>query len=219
MKKTLSFILLIFCSSMAFAQSAIIIEPNPVPARGVRKNIQLDFEGRIVENPPNTYYYNISNIDFVPTGYLNENAFLSSFKRDETKYGTAYFVDGTVEDYWMVAPVDLPDGAVIDNLSAYFIDKSTGANSENLTIRLIRRTINQNLIPSPEVIIASAETTDGTTMAVRSVNTTITANNTVNNNLYTYFIKVLVEDVNIDVGYHWKGEILAIKTVRLRYNL
>jgi len=119
----------------------------------------------------------------------------------------------------MVAPVDLPDGAVIDNLSAYFIDKSTGASGENLTIRLIRRTINQNLIPSPEVIIASVETTDGTTMAVRSVNTTITANNAVNNNLYTYFIKVLVEDVNIDVGYFWKGEILAIKTVRLRYNL
>ena len=81
-----------------------------------------------------------------PTGYLNDNAFLSSFKRDDSKYGTAYFVDGTVEDYWMVAPVDLPDGAVIENLSAYFIDKSTGASGENLTIRLIRRTINQNQI-------------------------------------------------------------------------
>jgi hypothetical protein len=203
-----------------YAQSAITIEPNPT-STGILTDLKLNDQGKVVavNDAIKTYYYNASNLDFMPN--TTNSVEMNKFTRDDITYGTAYFGTTAPEEDFMLAPIDLPHGATIIRLRSYYIDESTGANGKNLTIKLIRRAKGTNGNPLVEELIASNVSTTPTLhhnfMDIETSTATLTTNNVVDNITYHYFIKIIVAEIDFDVNFNWVGNILAIRDVELQY--
>jgi hypothetical protein len=188
---------------------------------GLNKVLTSDANGNatwqtlVVPTATTTSYYNASNLDFMPyTNFLTEFA---KFTRDDAVMGTCYFSSAANESQFMIAPIDLPDGAIINQMKTFFVDNSTGASGKNITILLIRRQKASSTHSFPELIISTNITTDGSNTNVRTVQATVATNNVVDNQTYHYFIKATIDDGDLDSNLSWVGNLLAIRDVELQY--
>jgi hypothetical protein len=189
-----------------FAQSSFTITPNPTPS-GVVSDLKIDVQGKIL-TATQTHYYNASNLDFFSNFTINWN-FLT---RDDN--GTCYFsnVASANESYFMLAPVDIPNGAVITRLKTFYVDNTS---AEQLTVELIRRLKTEN--PQTNDVIATNLSTANVNTSIRTAQATVSTNNVIDNLLYHYFIKVKIGDFSDVPTQQWRGSALAIRDVELQY--
>ena len=218
MKKIKVLILSLLVSSRIYAQQSITIVPNP-SANGTLSSLAIDVDGKLIKTSgggptvASPAYYNLSNLDLMPS--RTKALLMDKFVRDDAlNNGTCYFETNANTGDWMLAPVDLPDGSALTNMKAIYFDHY---NPENMTIQLIRRTKAMALVPLPETILASI-TTSSTINRVMQTSQVNLADIIINNDLYQYFIKVIVRELDIDATYFWGGSALAIRNVELKYN-
>ena len=161
-------------------------------------------------NPSSTHYLNTNNLDFLPNFTQNTN--MNIFIRDDN--GTAYFsnVASATEINFMLAPVDLPDGAVVTRLKSFYVDNTS---AEQLTIELIRRLKTENTQTNDVMATNLSAATNN--VSIRTVQTTTILNSTIDNNLYHYFIKVKIGDFSDVPTQQWRGAALAIRDVEVQY--
>lgn len=211
--KKLILLLLALVGSKAFAQSTIIIEPNPSSA-GTLTNLKLNATGRVVaaNDPTKINYYNASNLDFLPNSTITSR--WNAFVRDHENTRIAYFDATQNESSFMLAPVDLPDGAVITRMRSFYIDNTS---FEILFIELIRRQKTTTTIATEDVM-ATTQSANTNSASVRIVQTTTIANATIDNEIYHYFIKVKIGDFTGDATQQWRVNLLGIRDVELQYN-
>lgn len=195
-----------------FSQSSFTITPNPT-ASGTVSDLKIDAQGKILK-ATQTYYYNASNMDFLPN-----DAFTSSwnaFVRDNSSTRIAFFDATRSETSYMIAPVDLPDGAVITRMKSFYIDNTS---AEILFIDLIRRIKTTTSIPlASEDIMATNQSAASNLATIRTVQTATITNPTIDNNIYYYFIKVKIADCEgCDPTQNWRGNLLGIRDVELQY--
>jgi hypothetical protein len=213
MKKTLFTILLfVAIQNIALAQSSIIIEPNPSTA-GTLTDLKLNSAGKIVaaNDPTKTHYYNASNLDFLPNSTVTSR--WNAFVRDHENTRIAYFETTLNESVFMLAPVDLPDGAVITRMRSFYIDNTS---AEILFIELIRRQKTTTTIATEDVM-ASSQSSSANSASVRTVLNTTISNPTIDNEIYHYFIKVKIGDFTGDATQQWRSNLLGIRNVELQY--
>lgn len=207
MKKLI--LLLIFIPLIgAFSQSSFTITPNPTVS-GTVSDLKIDAQGKILK-ATQTNYYNASNLDFLPIS-SNSTEF-NKFTRDDFTTGICYFSTAANESSYMVAPVDLTDGATITRLKTFYIDNIA---AENMTIELIRRL--KTLTAATDDVIATNTTPNTNSANIRTVQVTVSANNVIDNLLYHYFIKVKIGDFTGDATQQWRGALLGIREVELQY--
>ena len=164
--------------------------------------------------PTKTYYYNASNLDFLPN--TTATATWNAFTRDHENTRIAYFATTMRENTYMLAPVDLPDGSVITRLKAFYIDDN---NLETLLVDLIRRQKITTTIPlASEDIMATVQSAASISPNVRTVQDNTISNSTIDNNIYHYFIKVKIGDCSgCDLTQNWRDSSLGIRAVELQY--
>jgi hypothetical protein len=161
-----------------------------------------------------TNYYNASNMDFFPN--LSQTTTWNGFVRDHENTRIAYFVNTIRENVFMLAPVDLPDGAVITRLKAFYIDNTS---AEKLFIDLIRRDKSTTSITlAAEDIMGTVQSANTNSTNIRTVQNLTIANSTIDNNIYHYFIKVKIGDCSgCDLTQNWADNSLGIRAVELQY--
>jgi hypothetical protein len=210
MKKLILSISLLTISRLVYSQSSITIEPNP-SSSGTLTDLKINSSGKIVatNDPSKSHYYNASNLDFFPISTITSR--WNAFVREGDAVRIAYFQSSQNESSFMVATVNLPNGAIITRLRASYYDNST----EKLFIQLIRRHKTTNTIPN-EDIMAEVQSTDGSLVHISSSNTI--QNEEINNLNYYYFIKVSIGDFTGDATQQWQGAALGIRNVELLYN-
>jgi hypothetical protein len=207
MKKLI--LLLIFIPLIgAFSQSSFTITPNPT-ASGTVSDLKIDAQGKILK-ATQTYYYNASNLDFLPIS-SNSTEF-NKFTREDFTTSICYFSTAANESSYMVAPVDLADGATITRLKTFYIDNIA---AENMTIELIRRL--KSLTTATDDVIATNTTPNTNSANIRTVQATVSASNVIDNLTYHYFIKVKIGDFTGDATQQWRGALLGIRDVELQY--
>lgn len=211
MKKTLiTLLLFVAIKTITFAQSAIVIEPNP-SSTGTLTDLKLNSAGKIVaaNTPTKTHYYNASNLDFLPNSTVTSR--WNAFVRENDPVRIAYFESSQNESSYMVAPVNLPHGATITRFRASYYDNSP----EKLFIQLIRRHKTTTSLPTEDVM-AEVQSTDFSLVHISSTSTI--QNEEINNLIYYYFIKVSIGDFTGDATQQWRGAALGIRNVELQYN-
>ncbi len=161
-----------------------------------------------------TNYYNASNMDFLPSDAFTSN--LNAFTRDNLNTRIAFFDATRTEISYMIAPVDLPDGAVITRMKSFYIDNTS---AEILFTDLIRRNKTTTTITLvAEDIMATVQSAVTNLASVRTVQTTTITNPTIDNATYYYFIKVKIADCDgCDPTQNWRGNLLGIRDVELQY--
>ncbi len=161
-----------------------------------------------------TNYYNASNMDFFPN--VTFTTTWNVFTRDNVNTRIAFFDAGATETAYMIAPVDLPDGAVITRMKSFYIDNTS---LETLFVDLIRRNKTTTSIPlASEDIMATQQSAATNSTSIRTVQTTTVANATIDNATYYYFIKVKIGDCEgCDPTQNWRGNLLGIRDVELQY--
>lgn len=207
-KLILSFILSSFLGAGLFAQSSFTITPNPT-ASGIISDLKIDAQGKILK-ATQTYYYNASNLDFLPIS-SNSTEF-NKFTRDDFTTGICYFSTAANESSYMVAPVDLADGATITRLKTFYIDN---LGAENMTIELIRRL--KTLTAATDDVITTNTTPNTNSANIRTIQTSVSTNNVIDNLTYHYFIKVKIGDFTGDATQQWRGALLGIRDVEIQY--
>lgn len=127
-----------------------------------------------------TSYYIIDPLDFVVLGAGNVNRIAYPTSPDEAVYVTVE--NSTNAGANIAAPVHLPHGATIQEISFYYMDDENGAIPvKDIAFRLTRKAIGNGTNET----IASFTTSDSETTVREEVVTTIT-NGTVNNGQYSY---------------------------------
>jgi hypothetical protein len=161
-----------------------------------------------------TNYYNASNMDFLPN--LTLTSTWNAFNRDNQNTRIAFFASTVSENAYMIAPVDLPDGAIITRLKAFYIDNTS---AETLFIDLIRRNKSTTTITlAAEDIMGTVQSANTNSANIRTVQNLTVANSTIDNNIYHYFIKVKIGDCEgCDLTQNWRGDLLGIRAVELQY--
>lgn len=207
-KLILSFILSSFLGAGLFAQSSFTITPNPT-ASGIISDLKIDAQGKILK-ATQTYYYNASNLDFLPIS-SNSTEF-NKFTRDDFTTGICYFSTAANESSYMVAPVDLADGATITRLKTFYIDN---LGAENMTIELIRRL--KTLTAATDDVITTNTTPNTNSANIRTIQASVSTNNVIDNLTYHYFIKVKIGDFTGDATQQWRGALLGIRDVEIQY--
>jgi hypothetical protein len=119
--------------------------------------------------------------------------------------GEAY-LDNSVTIGWLLAPVYLPDGAVVTEMRVHVIDQSATAD---LSINLRSRAL-QVHSPAPYTEMATI-TTSGSTPFVTSPSDTTINQPTIDNASMGYCISVGCTD--------WAGTATVIKGVRITYTV
>lgn len=144
-------------------------------------------------NTPRTHYYMVGSENFVPwtnVGYWNGGG-----------TGGAY-VTASSGAYAMVAPVHLPDGAIVTRFTAYYYDNSS---SYNMTVTLYRQAMTSSYSQLAEV------STSGYSTLYRNATDTSISNATINNGSYAYHVKAYCNP--------WHGSNIRLKGARISYTI
>jgi hypothetical protein len=151
---------------------------------------------RLAYNAPRTHYFSIVGDSFRPRRVNDSIAFESSFGS-----GGAYFTAGA--EILMLAPVHLPEGAVVTNLRASFLDNS----ALNLSV-----TLDQYSVGYTTIATVTSSGLSGT--GDRSVNVTGAAA-VIRNNSNSYMVSVF------STGGNWSGAgaNLRIRNVTIAYTV
>ncbi len=139
-----------------------------------------------------TRYLNISHSAFViatanPAVHAYRNHSINSPYMIRTIGGIA----GAVT--YFIAPANLPDGAIVTNISAHFYDSN---GTYDCAVRLIRQTYN-----GPTNLIMANVTTSGTPGQVTLNTSTITLN-PISNAPYTYNLVFVTREANLQLGLY-----------------
>ncbi|HSC53491.1 MAG TPA: hypothetical protein VLC98_07725 [Phnomibacter sp.] len=141
-------------------------------------------------NAPKTYYYSISGADVVPL--VNSTV----IDRSVSSGGGFTITGGTTG---LLAPLHLPQGAVITKLTVYFYDNAT----PNLEVSLYR-----NVPTDILATVVSAGTPGESSMIDNSI-----INGTINNSLYAYAISFN------SIGGFWPDYSMIVRRVVVEYTL
>ncbi|MEO5563092.1 MAG: hypothetical protein ABIR18_06640 [Chitinophagaceae bacterium] len=147
---------------------------------------------------PKTLFYNLSGIEFVP-----------EFSLDTTVIGVgsgAISMQSSIAGRRLIAPVHLPHGATLVNMTVYISDYS-GVN--NLQVILYRKTITSNFFPDNMGFIASS----GSPSVVMPYQTPLFSS-LVDNSVYTYYISAGPENFNGS----WTGN-MYLQSIVIEYTL
>jgi hypothetical protein len=169
---------------------------NPTQKLDVRGNTRID--GNLVMNgevqiPTTARHYNISASSFVPV----TNSQL-------TFWSEAPVIGSNNEAFTAVrarAGINLPDGAVVNQVRGIIHNSST---NRNVTLRLVRTPHN----PSGALVMASAVSSGS---GVQAISTTDISNATIDNQNFSY-------DVNATWGSGQDGAVYLV-SVRIRYTI
>jgi hypothetical protein len=129
---------------------------------------------------PKQTYYSIPGVAFRSSG-IGDTLILSTGNGTATLYSGVQFSSKS-----LIVPVQLPDKAIMQDLTVYFADNSS---SLNYNIVLYRKTITSVFFPDN---IGSTSTSGSSTTLVPYVMPIVTfgASNVVDNTLYTYYIVI-----------------------------
>ena len=112
------------------------------------------------------------------------------------------------------APINLPDGAVITNIAAYFADNSP----KNVKVFLYRRAYSANTA----LLLGTFSSTGAAgNMDIQNGNVDISEDNIVDNSAYVYYVRVAAIAVvnNNDIATTWgDGTTLTINQIKLTYS-
>ena len=172
--------LLLFYNS-SVAQNVGIGVPEPSEKLEVAGNTKAsDF----IYATPKTSFYAISGSDFIPVKSTDTVLF---------NIGSGgVTMENSVAAKSIVAPVHLPDGATMINMTAYMYDASV---TDNLQVVFYRKTITSNFFPDNIGDVASSGSAAVTTSYQTPVNS-FSNSNIVDNSLYTYYLSVEPQSFN-----------------------
>ena len=118
--------------------------------------------------------------------------------------GTSYCASGTAA---LFAPVDLPDGATITQVRAYFIDNST---DKNIKFELTRNSVTALSYTADDFISEITSSTYSSSLQYLDDTTMNPVSNVINNSNYLYFVRVY-----LPAG--WDGDKLRVKGIIINY--
>ncbi len=154
---------------------------NPLEKLEVSGNVKA---ANYIYSTPKTFHYTLSGSDF------------ASEKSTDTvvvSVGSGGVnMQNNISGKRIIAPVHLPDGAIMVKMTVYFTDNSS---SDNLRAILYRKTILNNIFPDNLGFVASTGSSGVTTAYQTPVNS-FSSSNVVDNSLYTYYISGEVESSN-----------------------
>lgn len=151
-------------------------------------------------NTPKTLYYNLSGNDF--RGFLSKDTTIISLG------GGGIFMGNTVATNGIVAPVHLPHGAIMVNMTVYLEDFSA---AQDLQAVFYRKTILSNFFPD-NIGVVSSSGSSGLLPYTTPVNF---LSNVVDNTLYTYYINIYTTPF----PSAWSSSALGLRAVVIEYTL
>lgn len=153
-----------------------------------------------VYSSPKTLYYNLSGIDF--RGERSRDTVILSIGSG------SIFVSHTTSTSGIIAPVHLPQGAVMGNMTIYFSDFS---GAQNLQAVFYRKTILSNIFPDNIGAISSSGSS-GLAAYTTPVNF---LSNVVDNTIYTYYLHIYTTPF----PSVWSSSALELRAVVIEYTL
>lgn len=190
--------------------SSLAVATGDVSANTMSANSASIFSmtaGSFNLSSPKTYTLSIPGIALVPQN-PSENLFRSTLGFIQQAAGTDLAFGG-------VAPINLPQGAVITGIDTMYYDNAAAADFTNLTIRVRRVSTTSNPVVEQNILatdILSPVAGNSTAMIVSTNNTPDVSRATVDNGLYTYFLSLTHAVSAVDGNLRFYG-------FRIRYTL
>jgi hypothetical protein len=172
-------------------------QTNPSEKLQVSGNIKAD---SFKYSTPKTFFYNLSGSDF--RGFLSRDTTTISLGSGGIFMGNTAVTNG------IVAPVHLPHGAKMINITYYLEDFSA---AQNLQTVFYRKTILSNFFPDNIGVVNSAGSA-GLAAYTTPVNF---FSNIVDNTLYTYYLNVYTTPF----PSAWSSSALGLRAVIIEYTL
>lgn len=175
-----------------------ILSTAAITADNIISNVNITATGNVSAsafnyNSPKTYYYSLSGADFDEVNSGN------TIQREGMSSGGIY-ISGGSSGTGIVAPVHLPEGAVVTKITVYFYDSSP---SINLSVFLQR-----NDVITPMASVTSSGSPGETSLFDNTISSP-----DVNNSIGAYVIYA------VPVGGNWPGSPLILRKIILEYTL
>ncbi|RFS16418.1 hypothetical protein [Emticicia sp. C21] len=157
----------------------------------------------ILSSGPQISYLNIPRSTF-----LSVSGHMVGFNEN----GGIYCMGNTAG--FLEAPVNLPDGAIITNIAAYYADNS----SKNVRIQFYRRTYADN---SSSLLSTLSSTGAAGNMDIQNKDVDIDTDNVIDNNNYVYYVRVSAIAIvnNNEIPTTWgDGTNLTINQLKVTYS-
>jgi hypothetical protein len=158
----------------------------------------------VLSSSPQISYLNISRSSFLSV--------TGNSVGTNSSNGGIYCIGNTVGS--LEAPINLPDGAVINNIAAYYADNGP----KNVKVQLHRRAYTSSA--STIIGIFSSTGASGNTDILNG-NVNINADNVVDNNTYVYYIRISATILlnNNEIATTWgDGTTLTINQIKVTYS-
>ncbi len=196
MKKMGIFILLLITEN-ATAQNVGIGTINPTEKLEVTGNVKAD---SLKYTIPRTTYYSIPGASF--RAERSTDTFFISVSS-----GGAYMVSDLIGKR-MIAPVQLPNKAVMQTMTVHAIDWST---FDDLVVVFYRKLISDNFFASNIASLYSSGAS-GASIAYATPVDSYAASNVIDNTLYTYYISVGTTGT-------WAGTLREVQSIVITYTM
>ncbi len=168
-----------------------------------QKFVRVNNNG-VLSSTPQISYLNISRSSF-----LSVNGNLVGTNNYN---GGIYCIGNTVGS--LEAPINLPDGAIITNIAAYYADNGP----KNVKVQLYRRAYAAN---TSALLGKFGSTVAAGNMDIQNLNINVNADNIIDNNAYVYYIRVSATTIlnNNEIATIWgDGSILTINQIKVTYS-
>ena len=167
---------------------------------GIR-TVKADQNG-VLTTSVQTNYYHIPRSSFLS---------VSGNVVNEIANGGIYCAAGSVG--FLEAPIQLPDGATITNMTIYYVDNS----GKNLFVELHRRAYTATTSTSLGSFTSSGSAGAGGSGNILNSLIGISSNNIVDNNAYVYYLRVSAVN-SMNIAAVWDGVNLTINQVKITYS-